>query len=244
MKIVSLIPARGGSKGIPKKNIMKIGSYPLVAYSIAAAKSSRYIKDVIVTTDSAEIANIAIRYGASIPFLRPKEIAQDNSLDIDFFRHYLKYLQNNNLEIPELIVHLSPTAPFREISIIDDAIEYMMSNEEATSLRSMYKISLTPYKMFKKCGEYAIPFVHYKDIEESYDLPRQTFEETYFPNGHVDIIRTSIILNTQTLHGKNIKIWETEKIVDIDTIEDLANISWYLEDEKFLDIKKYLKEIK
>lgn len=240
--IVALIPARSGSKGIPFKNIQSIGNHPLIAYSIVAAKLSKYINDVIVTTDSNKIANIAKKYGASIPFLRPKEISQDQSIDIEVFRHYISYLENQFLKIPDLIVHFSPTAPFREIRIIDKAIEYMIENDKATGLRSMHKIRLTPYKMFKKKNGFAIPFLYYNNIKESYNLTRQTFETTYLANGHVDIIRPYIIQDADMLHGKHMKLWETEYMVDIDEPEDLVLASSFLKDKRFIDILKYLKK--
>ena len=220
MKIVALIPARSGSKSIPFKNIIKLGKYPLIAYSIAEAKLSMYIQDVIVSTDSQKIAAIARKYGATTPFLRPKEISQDNSLDIEFFKHYLSFLKNKFVEIPNLIIHLRPTTPLREIKVIDKAIEYMKKHSEFTALRSMHKTYLTPYKMFRLYKECAIPFLNYRGVKEFYNLPRQIFEDAYIPNGYVDIIRPSVIEETGTVHGESMKLWETSKIADIDTIED------------------------
>ena len=150
MKVVALIPARGGSKSIPGKNIIKLGKHPLIAYSIAAARLSQYIEEVIVSTDSRKIVNIAKRYSATVPFLRPKEISQDRSLDKEFFKHYIDFLQSKSKPLPDLIVHLRPTTPLREVKVIDKAIEYMLKNKQASALRSMRKTHLTPYKMFKK----------------------------------------------------------------------------------------------
>lgn len=244
MKIVCLIPARGGSKSIPHKNIIKLGKYPLVAYSIAEAKLSKYVEEVVVSTDSEKIAGIGRRYGASVPFLRPEEISQDNSLDIEFFQHYLDFLQSKSIEIPDLIVHLRPTTPLREVKVVDSAIEYMIENNEATALRSMHKTHLTPYKMFKLNGEYAIPFLNYEGAREFYNLPRQVFEDAYIPNGYVDIIRPSVLRNTGLLHGDRIKVWETAKIADIDVLEDY-DFAWkILQEERFKQILGYLRGIK
>lgn len=244
MKIVCLIPARGGSKSIPHKNIIKLGKYPLIAYSIAGAKLSRYIEEVVVSTDSEKIAAIARKYGASVPFLRPEEISQDDSLDIEFFQHYLDFLQSKSIEIPDLIVHLSPTVPLREVKVVDSAIEYMMENNEATALRSMHKTHLTPYKMFRLKGEYGIPFLNYEGVKEFYNLPRQVFEDAYIANGHVDIIRPSVLCKTGLLHGERIKVWETAKIPDIDVLEDLNFALRVLQEARFKQVLDYLDEIK
>lgn len=244
MKIVCIIPARGGSKGVPGKNIRNLGRYPLIAYSIAAAKLSLYIDETVVSTDSKDIAIIGKKYGASVPFLRPKEIAQDNSLDIDFFQHYIGYLQNESLKIPDLIVHLRPTTPLREVKVIDEAVEYMIENNKATALRSMHKTHLTPYKMFKINGEYAFPFLNYEGIKEFYNLPRQVFEDAYVPNGYVDIVRPAILSNSGLLHGDKIKLWETEKIADIDVLEDYDYASALLNEQRFEPILHYLEGVK
>ena len=244
MTIVCIIPARSGSKGVPKKNIRNLGGYPLIAYSIGAAKLSIYIEETVVSTDSKDIAIIGEKYGASVPFLRPKEIAQDNSLDIDFFQHYIGYLQNKSLKIPDLIVHLRPTTPLREVKVIDEAVEYMIENNDVTALRSMHKTHLTPYKMFKMNGEYALPFLNYKGIKEFYNLPRQVFEDAYIPNGYVDIVRPAILSNTGLLHGDKIKLWETEKVADIDVIEDYDYASALLNEQRFEPILRYLEDFK
>ena len=244
MKIVCIIPARSGSKGVPGKNMRNLGRYPLIAYSIAAAKLSIDIEETVVSTDSNEIAIIGKKYGASVPFLRPKEIAQDNSLDIDFFQHYITYLQNESLKIPDLIVHLRPTTPLREVKVIDEAVEYMMKNNEATALRAMHKTHLTPYKMFKMNGEYATPFLNYEGIKEFYNLPRQVFEDAYIPNGYVDIVRPAILSNTGLLHGDKIKLWVTEKVADIDVIEDYYYASALLKEQRFESILHYLEGVK
>jgi CMP-N-acetylneuraminic acid synthetase len=244
MKIVGLIPARSGSKSIPQKNIIELGKHPLIAYSIAAARLSRYIEDIVVSTDSEKIANIARKYEASVPFLRPQEISQDSSLDIEFFRHYLSFLEEKAMDIPDLVVHLRPTTPLREIRVIDDAIKYMINNNKATSLRSMYKTHLTPYKMFRRNGEHAASFLNYEGDREFYNLPRQKFEDSYIPNGYVDIIRPSVLKKTGLLHGNNMKLWETDEIVDIDSQKNYLLAKQILQEERFKPILDFLEDIK
>jgi len=222
MTVSCLVPARGGSKGIPRKNIVTLGEYPLIAYTIAAARLSRYISDVVVTTDSAEIAATARTYGASVPFLRPPEISQDNSLDIEFFRHYTQFLRDRSAPIPDLIVHLRPTTPLRQPSVIDDAIQFIADHPEATSLRSMHETALTPYKIFRLDNGYAAPFMSLDGAVEFYNWPRQAFEQAYLPNGYVDVVRPTVLLESGLLHGDRIKLWKTERVPDIDVTADLS----------------------
>ena len=241
MKIVCLIPARGGSKGLKDKNIVELGGHPLIAYAIAAAKLSKYIDDVVVTTDSEKIASIAKVYGALVPFLRPAEISQDHSLDIEFFEHYLDFLQSQSMEIPDLIVHLRPCVPLREIKIINEAVEYMIDNKTASALRSMYETTLTPYKIFKVVEGYAKPFMSYDGVEEFYNLPRQMFDDAYIPNGYVDIVRPSVLRETGLLHGKKMKIWQTDETADIDVLSDLDFAHQILHEDRFKDVLSYLR---
>lgn len=239
--IVAIIPARSGSKSVVDKNIRLLGGHPLIAYSIAAAQLSNEIERVIVSTDSEEYAIIARKYGAEIPFLRPPEISGDNSTDYEWIKHAIDWMQKEDGAASDYLVHMRPTTPLREIEIIDNAIRYMVKNANATSLRSAHKTHLTPYKMFKLNGEYMRPFLSYEGFEEFYNLPRQVFEEAYIPNGYIDIIRTSVFMDTGLLHGAEIKLWETEMIPDIDTTADFNSANVFLREEKFKKIIDYLE---
>ena len=242
--VVALIPARGGSKGIPSKNLVKLWGYPLIAYSIAAARTCPLIDETIVTTDSEEIAAVAGAFGAEVPFLRPAEISGDRSLDIEFFRHYLDFLKARGRPIPALIVHLRPTTPLRDPGVLSSAIEYMRNNDRATALRSGYETHLTPYKIFRSEDGFMRPFLDYPGVKEFYNLPRQTFEPAYIPNGYVDVVRPEILETTGLLHGERIKLWETEKVPDIDVIQDIAVAEESAKDGKFESIVKYLESVK
>lgn len=232
-KIDCLIPARGGSKGVPKKNIKILGKLPLIAYSIKVAKKSKYIRRVIVTTDDQETANISRNYGAEILYLRPKKISTGDSIDIDFFKYHIKYLIDNHLDVPDLIVHLRPTTPFRDVSVIDDAIEFFKKDKRASSLRSANIANVTPYKIFKKDGKYMKPFLSSNLAVEFYNLPRQAFEEAYVPNGYVDIVQPDIFKSSNILHGDNILLYKTQETVDIDTIEDFEFAEQILKKQKY-----------
>ena len=125
MKVIAIIPARKGSKGLPGKNIMPLKGKPLIAYSIEKALEAKYIDDVYISTDCEKIAKIAKKYKGLVPILRPDEISQDNSTDKDFIRHWLDFLISSNNQIPELIVQLRPTSPIRNTKNIEKGIEMM-----------------------------------------------------------------------------------------------------------------------
>lgn len=223
MNTIALIPARGGSKSVPRKNLADLGGHPLIAWSIAAARACDAIDDVVVTTDSEEIAEVARAYGANVPFLRPAELAGDDSLDRDFFEHYLACLRRAGVEAPNLIVHLRPTTPLRDPAVIRRAIRFMETHTNATALRSMHRTPLTPFKMFRVRDGYASPFLRPPGATEPYNFPRQWFEAAFVPNGLVDIVRPAELERTGLLHGPRMKIWETDAVPDIDGPADLEH---------------------
>ena len=245
MKNLAIVPARGGSKGIPKKNIKLLGEYPLIAYTIIAAKLSKKIDRVIVSTDSEEIAEVSKKYGAEVPFLRPAEISGDKSDDIEFFKHALDWLEKNENYTPDLIIHLRPTTPLRDHKIIDNAITEIINDKNATALRSAHIFENTGYKLFKLKDNY-IEFFGREDFngKEYYNLPRQSLPITYIPNGYVDIILPKILKETGLLHGNKIRAFITEKIPDIDTYKDLEYTKKLLKEEKWIEIMKKLEVIK
>ncbi len=129
MKIIAIIPARSGSKGIPNKNIKLYKGKPLLAHSILQALQSKYITEVYVSTDSQEYKEIALEYGALVPFLRPPQFSEDLSPDIDLFNHFLvHYHENINTIYPDIIVQLRPTYPNRTVELIDNCIEIFINN--------------------------------------------------------------------------------------------------------------------
>ena len=136
MKIIALIPARSGSKGVPNKNIKNLDGLPLMAYSIILAKMIPDISEVIVSTDSNKYASIANKYGAETPFIRPKSISKDKSTDLELFKHILDWYKEKNIKKPDLILHLRPTTPLRNPKIIKKAILSLNKFESSTSLRS------------------------------------------------------------------------------------------------------------
>lgn len=242
--ITAIIPARGGSKGIPKKNIIDLGGFPLIAYSIAVAELSDFINRVIVSTDDEEIAEVARKYGAEVPFLRPEEYARDNSLDIEFFKHALDWMEKKESKIPDLMVHLRPITPLRNHKVVDKAVEEILSDEKATALRSAHLSEHTGYKLFRKKGDY-INFFGKEDFaggEEYYNLPRQALPLTYNPNGYVDVVLPKTIRETGTLHGDRIRAFITRKVADIDNMEDVEFAKKLLKDKEFQPLINHLKK--
>lgn len=237
-KIIALIPARGGSKGIPKKNIIDLGGFPLIAYSIAAAKLSKNIDRIIVSTDSEEIAEVSKKYGAEVPFMRPAEYATDTSPAIEFFQHALKWFAENENYEPDYIVQLFPTTPLRDPALIDQAIEKILNNKEATSLRSAHEMSETAYKDFKIEGDFFIGL--FPSGPDDHSLPRQLFPNTYHPNGYVDVITSSFLKASGQLYGNKVLSFITPNIGELDNSEDLDFIEYLLQKQHW-QIYEYLK---
>jgi len=224
-EILAIIPARGGSKSVPRKNIIKLGGKPMIAWAIEAALGSKWITRVIVSTDCEEIASISKEYGAEIPFLRPAEISGDRSVDIEFHQHALNWLLDNENYSPDFVINLRPTPPARKVATIDAAIEHFMKFPEADSLRSVHLSSESPFKMW--CineGGLMKSVCSLEGIEEPYNQPRQNLPLVYWQDGYIDITRPSVILGKGSTTGNNIIPFEIhEPAIDIDYPEDIEN---------------------
>jgi N-acylneuraminate cytidylyltransferase len=229
--IVAIIPARSGSKGVPDKNIKNIHGNPLIAYSIKAAIKASMIDRVIVSTDSQVYAKIAKDCGAEVPFIRPSNISQDESTDIEFFKHAIDWLDKNEGKVPNYFVHLRPTTPLRDPDVIDQAIRIFIKSNYS-SLRSIHKMSESAYKAFevkkgviyRMCGKNT-------DLDRS-NLGRQKYPVTYNANGYVDVIRTSLITNHNKLHGSNVHAFLTNLVYEIDEISDINFVEYMLKINK------------
>ena len=237
-KFVTIIPARSGSKSIPDKNILRLGKYPLIAYSIAAAKLSKYSSRVIVSTDSEKYASIAKDFGAEVPFIRPLNFSGDKSVDRDFLVHAMQWFLENESNLPEMWIHLRPTTPLRNPEIMDRAIDYFLENPEATSLRSAHKAPESPMKWFIKEKNYFKGFV---DSQIS-NLPKEMFKETYIPNGYIDIVKSSNVMKNFNIHGNKILAFSTPVVNEVDSIEEFEYISFQLKKQN-LTLQNYLDKI-
>jgi CMP-N-acetylneuraminic acid synthetase len=222
--VYAIIPARSGSKGVPNKNIIQLDGHPLMAYSIVVAKKCKTIDRVIVSTDSEEYAEIARQYGAEVPFIRPKSISGDAATDIEFFKHFVDWLNETEGFCPEYLVHLRPTTPLRKPEIIDMAVSKFVESEY-TALRSAHKMTDTSYKTFEvENNKFKMICDKGFDIEST-TLPRQAFPITYSPNGYVDIVRTSQI-EKRILHGDCVEAFITETSYEIDELDDLHYLQY------------------
>lgn len=226
-KIVAIIPARGGSKGVPGKNIKFLGGHPLIAYSILASRLCDKIDRTIVSTDSEEIADIARKYGAEVPFMRPSGISKDTSGDIEFVEHAINWFKENEKSVPEYLVHIRPTTPLREPDLIGRAISNIMMDGQATSLRSVHELNEAPEKMFRIDQEGYLTGLFPDDPRPEYhNLPRQTFPPAYHPNGYVDIIRSEYVTKNKRLHGPKIFGFVTPHVTEVDTAEDFEYLEY------------------
>jgi N-acylneuraminate cytidylyltransferase len=221
-EVLALIPARGGSKGLPRKNVRELAGKPLIAYSIETALASRWITRTIVSTDDPEIAEAAKRFGAEVPFIRPAEFAQDHSLDIEVFRHALEWLEKEQGYRPELVVHLRPTCPIRNVQLVDRAIQALIDHPEGDSIRSVSLPEQTPYKMWRIEGDWMKPLLEVPGEKEHFNLPRQKLPRVYWQNGYVDVTRPRNILERNGMSGSRIlPLIVDEEWVDIDYEESL-----------------------
>ncbi|MEN9580903.1 MAG: hypothetical protein RJA70_3912 [Pseudomonadota bacterium] len=201
-EVLALIPARGGSKGIPRKNVRVIAGQPLIAYSIQQAHASRLVTRTIVTTDDEEIADVARTYGAEVPFMRPAEFATDLATDLDVFKHVLSELSSREGYAPDLILHLRPTGPLREVSVIDAALQQMVEHSEADSLKTVSEAPISPYKMWKIDGGQLRPLLEIPGLPEAHSMPRQVLPTTYTGNGYLDIVRPRTVLEQNSMVGR------------------------------------------
>ena len=225
-EILALIPARGGSKGIPRKNIRSFAGYPLIAWSIAAAKQSRLVTRVIVSTDDEEIAEVAREWGAETPFFRPAELAQDKTTDLPVFEHALKWLEEIEGYHPEIVVQLRPTSPIRPKNMVDDAVHILLNHEDADCVRGVVPAGQNPFKMWRFDGEEKPlkPLLEVPGIAEPYNAPRQILPAVHWQTGHIDAIRIATIVNKKSLTGNVIYPLAVDPryTVDIDTLTDWA----------------------
>jgi len=225
-EVLALIPARGGSKGIPRKNIRLFAGFPLIVWSIAAAKQSEMVTRILISTDDDEIASVAREYGAETPFLRPSELAQDQTTDLPVFEHALKWLEEVEGYRPEVLVQLRPTSPIRPRGMVDKAIDTLLSHKDADCVRGVVRAAQNPYKMWCFEGEDKPikPLLAVEGISEPYNAPRQILPPVYWQTGHIDAIRFSTIANKHSLSGEVVYplVIDSRYTVDIDTLADWA----------------------
>jgi N-acylneuraminate cytidylyltransferase len=230
-EVLAIIPARGGSKGIPRKNIRNFCGSPLIAYSIAAALHSESVTRTIVSTDDEEIAAVARQWGAETPFLRPAEFAQDRTTDLPVFVHALQWLAEHEGYHPDVVLQLRPTSPIRPRGLVDDAVRILLAHEDADCVRGVVPAGQNPHKMWRLPHGENGPMTNLLDVEgipEPYNAPRQILPDIYWQTGHIDAIRPVVMLEQGSMSGKNIYplIIDPRYTVDLDNLYDWAKYEW------------------
>ncbi len=223
-KFLALIPARGGSKGLPKKNIKKLVDKPLIAWSIQAALNSNYIDDIIVTTDSEEIAKVSKEYGANVPFLRPGYLSTDEATTVDAVFHAIDFCNNELNKDYDYIVLLEPTSPLREKTDIDLMIEKLINEEDKVdSIISIGEAHEHP-SIMKRITEQKTLIPYCESLVRT--TRRQDNDKAYFPYGVAYIVKTSTFRTEKTFYSKRNTFYEIQRhqCYEIDDIYDFLAI--------------------
>lgn len=218
MKILGLIPARGGSKGIPGKNIKSLQGKPLLAYTTEAAKASKLLDRVVLSSDDPEIISVGKALGIEVPFVRPPELAVDTTSSLEVVQHALQYLKEQG-ENYDAVCLLQPTTPFRPDGLIDEAIEkFEAGNYDALISVREVPAEFNPHWIFEnRDGRLQLATGEKQIIPRRQDLPK-----AFHRDGAIYITKTSVLLNQNSLYGNRLGYIETtgNPFVNIDTQED------------------------
>jgi CMP-N,N'-diacetyllegionaminic acid synthase len=213
--IIALIPARGGSQRVKGKNIRELGGKPLIAYTIEAALAVKDIDRVIVSTDSYEIAEIAKKLGAEVPFMRPQEISTSDATEYEFHTHTVDFLKNHESYNVDLIVNLYPTTPFRKSESITRALDLILADPNADSLRSVRKCKEHPYKMWVKNDSYLNRFISIDDLSKQ-TLSYHLLPEVFIQNASIYIVRINTLNKFKNTIGLNVLSFEMNEMESFD----------------------------
>jgi len=217
--VLAIIPARGGSKGVENKNIKKLNGEPLISHTIKEAKKSKYISKIIVSTDSLEISDISKKYGAKVPFIRPKNLATDKSLTYDVVKHCVDFYKHQN-QVFDIILLLQPTTPFRSVNQIDKAIEILSKEKDFNSIVSVVDVDGNhPHRMkIIKNGQ----LLNYIDQGFEDMSPRQSLPKVYIRSGSIYAIRYEAFLKEKSLVSSKCLplVISHEESINVDTIND------------------------
>lgn len=231
-EVLAIVPARGGSKSIPRKNIRPFAGHPLLAYSIAAARQASTVTRLLLSTDDEEMAAIGRQYGAETPFLRPSDLAQDRTQDLPVFEHALRWLEEHEGYRPQVVVQLRPTSPVRPRDLVDRAVRLLLDHPAADSVRGVVPSGQNPYKMWRLQPDGRLSPLLSEGLREPYNMPRQELPPTYWQTGHIDAIRPLAILDKHSMSGDTILglVLDPRFTVDIDTLRDWERAEWLLRD--------------
>ncbi len=223
-RVLVVVPARGGSKGIPRKNLQLLAGRPLVAHAVATGLAATLVDRVLCSTDDPEIADAARVAGAEVPFLRPAHLAADTSEDWPVFMHVLEHLDSQDGYRPDIIVNLRPTSPLRTPIHVDDAIRLLLDTG-ADSVKAVCLARQHPHKMWlRQPGGGIEPYLKTPfRLERGPDVPRAQLEDIYWQNGVVDVTRREVILEQGVMIGRRVAglVTQLAESIDIDTPLDL-----------------------
>lgn len=232
-RILAVVTARGGSKGLPRKNILELNGKPLIAYTIEQIKLSKYLDSAFISTDSIEIAEVCKRYGMDVPELRPDELAQDSSSSVDVLLYTIDLLESRGNKFDYMIL-LEPTSPLRKNDDIDHIIRLAIDNPQADGVISVGRVHLEHPSIVKKLDQdgYITPYVD--NMEVFYQ--RQLEDEVYFPYGVGYLVKIDRFKETHAIYMNKmlpyyIDRWQNYEVDDIydfrciDTIMKMEDIS-------------------
>lgn len=238
MEVLALIPARGGSKSIPHKNIYPLLGKPLIAYTIEAVLGSKLISRVIVSTDDEKIARIAKKYGAEVPFMRPRKHAGDRTPDLPVFKHAIQWLAENENYHPDVVVHLWPTSPLRYAEHIDQAVKLLADHPKADAVRSVSMPSVTPFKMWIVDGKNKPmrPLLEnvfaetYRRFPEPYAMPRQALPAVFAQDGYIQVFWRRTLEKHGSMFGKKVLPFfvPAGHYTEFDGLKDLKHAEYML----------------
>ncbi|MFA6410511.1 MAG: acylneuraminate cytidylyltransferase family protein [Candidatus Buchananbacteria bacterium] len=237
LKILAVIPARGGSQSIKKKNIKKLGRHPLLAYTVFQAKKSKLLTDVVVSSDDLQIINIAKKYGAQAPFVRPKNLATSKALAVPTIQHAVSFMENKSGQKYDYVLMLQPTCPFTLALDVDGAIKKLIKTK-ADSVISVVEVGpVHPWRMKKIVGDHLVDY----SAEAIENMPRQNLPKIYIRSGDVYATKRDVLMKQNTFKGKDSRpfIIPLERAMNIDSISDFWLAEKMLENHQ--TIKKAFK---
>lgn len=233
MQLLGIIPARGGSKGVPRKNIKLLKGRPLINYTIQTAKESKLLTEFIVSTDDNEIAEVSRSAGAWVPFIRPSHLAKDTTPTVPVIKHAIEYMESVNKNFDAICI-LQPTSPFRPNGLLDKCIEKFISME-AETLISVKKVPdhYNPHWVFEE-DDKGISRI---STGEKKIIPRrQLLPDTFYRDGMFYIVRTDVLLKGESLFGERVVNYKSEGLnINIDSKEDWEKAEVYLDKGVYIE---------
>ena len=231
VEVLGIVGIRAGSKGVPNKNISLLAGKPLVSWVLGAANKSKLVNRVVVSTDSSDYAEVCRRYGAEVPYLRPENLAGDNSPEYDYVRHMVEWLEENEGYRPGIVVRMMATVPMQKTEDIDTVIRMLIEDKSADSVVVVSEARQHPLKALKvvkdESGKDKLVSYFGESGREVTPIARQSYQKAYF-RGNVIACRTDVIFDTGSLTGDTVRFHEIpqERAIDIDN-----NIDFFITEQ-------------